>query len=59
MVSDADPGCPRSYGSGCRSGTLFKSHKEVTTYKTEEIMGFLKLFLLDDGRIRSRIRTCD
>ncbi len=39
---DADPGGPKTYGSGCEVGTLVKSHKEVTR--------FFFLFLLDDRR---------
>jgi hypothetical protein len=27
---DADPGGPKTYGSGCGSGTQVKSHKEIT-----------------------------
>jgi hypothetical protein len=38
--------------------SFFKDKKSKRSYKTEEIKVFL-LFLLDDGRIRSRIRTCD
>ncbi len=44
MDSDADPGCPRTYGSGCGSGTLLKCHVEVTIHKTEEIKAFLTIF---------------
>ncbi len=48
----ADPGCPKTYGSG--SGTIVKSHKEVTKQKKSR---FFLLFLLDDERIRMRIRV--
>ncbi len=62
---DADPGGPKtngSYGSGCVFGKLvhlhhsskIKSHKEVTKqYKPRVFL----LFLLDGGRILSRIRS--
>jgi hypothetical protein len=38
------------------SGTLVKSQKEGTK---QQKSGIFLLFLLDDGRIRSRIRTRD
>jgi hypothetical protein len=46
---------PLSNGSICGSGrpTRVNSHKEVTKQKKSR---FFLLFLLDDGRIRSRIR---
>ncbi len=54
-------GMPKTYGSyrsgsGCGSGTLVKSHKEVTNHKRSR---FFLLFLLDDGMIWSRIPTGD
>jgi hypothetical protein len=50
----ADPGDPKTYRSyGFIFGTLVNSHKEVTKQKKSR---FFLLFLLDDGRIRSRIR---
>jgi hypothetical protein len=57
--SDADPGGPKTYGSGTlvhlHHSSKIKSHKEVTKHKKSR---FLLPFLVDDGRIRSRICTC-
>jgi hypothetical protein len=61
MVPDADPGGPKTYGSGSgilvhlHTSSKIKSHEEVTKKKKWVFL----LFLLDDGRIRSLIRTCD
>jgi hypothetical protein len=55
--SNADPGGSKTYGSyGSGSGTLVKSHKEVTKQKKSR---FFLLIMLDDGRIWIRIRTRD
>jgi hypothetical protein len=57
---DADPGCPKTYGSGF--GTQVHLHhsskiKVKKNFQNNRNQGFFILILLDDGRIR--IRTCD
>jgi hypothetical protein len=50
---DADPGGPKTYGSGsgCGSGTLVKSHKKKSkkSKSRTEIKGFLTILLEDGG----------
>jgi hypothetical protein len=61
MDPDAYQGGPKTYGYGSR--TMVHLHhssliKEVSRKKQSESR-FSNYFLLDDGRIRSRICTCD
>jgi hypothetical protein len=62
--ADSDLGGPKTYGSWFGFGTLvhlhhsskIKGQKEVTEQWKSR---FVLLFLLDNGKIRSRFRTCD